>query len=82
MLNSKSVISLKKMCNNYYEGYLNEKKRKVYSRRKSSVERRTCSYVLLHYKYYNTIKVGDCVCRAIANGTGMDYKEVYDLING
>ena len=32
-------------------------------------------------KYYNTIKVGDCVCRAIANGTGMDYKEVYDLIN-
>lgn len=24
---------------------------------------------------------GDCVCRAIAIGTGMDYKEVYDLIN-
>ena len=30
-------------------------------------------------KYYNAIKVG--ACRAIANGTGMDYKEVYDLIN-
>lgn len=52
MLNSKSVISLKKICNNYYGGYLDEKKRKVYSRRKSSVERRTYSYVLLHYKYY------------------------------
>ena len=32
-------------------------------------------------KYYNTIKVGDCVTRAICNATGMDYKEVYDLIN-
>lgn len=32
-------------------------------------------------KYYRVIKVGDCVTRAIANGTGMDYKEVYDLIN-
>ena len=32
-------------------------------------------------KYYNVIKVGDCVTRAICNATGMDYKEVYDLIN-
>lgn len=24
---------------------------------------------------------GDCVCRAIANATGMDYKEVYDALN-
>lgn len=32
-------------------------------------------------KYFNAKVVGDCVCRAIANGTGMDYKEVYDLIN-
>lgn len=32
-------------------------------------------------KYYETIKVGDCVTRAIANATGMDYKEVYDLVN-
>lgn len=24
---------------------------------------------------------GDCVCRAICNATGKDYKEVYDLIN-
>lgn len=31
--------------------------------------------------YYNAIKADDCVCRAIANVTGMDYKEVYDLIN-
>ena len=32
-------------------------------------------------KYYEAIKVGDCVTRAIANATGMDYKEVYDLVN-
>lgn len=32
-------------------------------------------------KYYNIIKVGDCVTRAICNATNMDYKEVYDLIN-
>lgn len=32
-------------------------------------------------KYFKGKVVGDCVCRAIANGTGMDYKEVYDLIN-
>lgn len=24
---------------------------------------------------------GDCVCRAICNATGKDYKEIYDLIN-
>lgn len=32
-------------------------------------------------KYYRTIKVGDCVTRAIANATGKDYKEIYDLVN-
>ena len=32
-------------------------------------------------KYYKQIDVGDCVTRAITNATGMDYKEVYDLIN-
>lgn len=32
-------------------------------------------------KYYEAIKVGDCVTRAIANATGRDYKEVYDLVN-
>ena len=32
-------------------------------------------------KYFKAEKVGDCACRAIAIGTGMDYKEVYDLIN-
>ena len=32
-------------------------------------------------KYYKAEHVGDCVCRAIAIATGMDYKEVYDLIN-
>lgn len=32
-------------------------------------------------KYFKAEKVGDCVCRAIANATGMDYKEVYDKIN-
>lgn len=32
-------------------------------------------------KYFKSNVVGDCVCRAIANATGMDYKQVYDLIN-
>lgn len=32
-------------------------------------------------KYFKAEKVGDCVCRAIANATGMDYLEVYNLIN-
>ena len=32
-------------------------------------------------KYFKAEHVGDCVCRAIAIGTGKDYKEVYDLIN-
>lgn len=32
-------------------------------------------------KYYDVIRVGDCVTRAIANATGRDYKEIYDLIN-
>ena len=32
-------------------------------------------------KYYDAIKVGDCVTRAICNATGRDYKEVYDLVN-
>lgn len=31
-------------------------------------------------KYFKG-ETGDCVCRAICNATGMDYKEVYDLIN-
>lgn len=26
-------------------------------------------------------KTGDCVCRAICNATGEDYKKIYDLIN-
>lgn len=29
-------------------------------------------------KYFKAEHVGDCVCRAIAIATGMDYKEVYD----
>lgn len=29
-------------------------------------------------KYFKATKVGDCVCRAICNATGKDYKEVYD----
>lgn len=29
-------------------------------------------------KYFKAKNVGDCVCRAIAIGTGLDYKEVYD----
>lgn len=32
-------------------------------------------------KYYQAESVGDCVTRAIAIATGMDYKEVYDRIN-
>ena len=32
-------------------------------------------------KYFKASVIGDCVCRAIANATGMDYKQVYDLIN-
>ena len=32
-------------------------------------------------KYFSAERVGDCVCRAIAIGNDMDYKEVYDLIN-
>lgn len=32
-------------------------------------------------KYFKVNVVGDCVCRAIANATGMNYKQVYDLIN-
>ncbi len=32
-------------------------------------------------KYFKDIKVGDCVVRAIANATGKDYKEIYDLVN-
>ena len=31
-------------------------------------------------KYFKG-KANDCVCRAICNATGRDYKEVYDLIN-
>ena len=32
-------------------------------------------------KYFKATKVNDCVCRAIVNATGMNYKEVYDTIN-
>lgn len=32
-------------------------------------------------KYYRAEKVGDCVCRAISIGSGLDYKEVYDMLN-
>lgn len=34
-------------------------------------------------KYYkiDIHHVGDCVCRAICNATGKDYKEVYDALN-
>lgn len=32
-------------------------------------------------KYFKTENVGDCVCRAIAIGTGEDYKAVYDRLN-
>lgn len=32
-------------------------------------------------KYFKAENVGDCVCRAICNATGKDYKEVYDGLN-
>lgn len=32
-------------------------------------------------KYFKQEKVGDCVCRAIAIATDMDYLEVYNMIN-
>ena len=32
-------------------------------------------------KYFKAEKVGDCCARAIANATGLDYKEVYDSLN-
>ena len=32
-------------------------------------------------KYFKAEHVGDCVCRAICNATGKDYKEVYDMLN-
>lgn len=32
-------------------------------------------------KYFKGKDVRDCVCRAICNATGRDYKEIYDLIN-
>ena len=32
-------------------------------------------------KYFKANNVGDCVTRAIANATGMDYKDVYDMVN-
>ena len=32
-------------------------------------------------KYFKAEGVGDCVCRAICNATGEDYKKIYDLIN-
>lgn len=32
-------------------------------------------------KYFKAEKVGDCCVRAIANATGIDYKEVYDSLN-
>lgn len=32
-------------------------------------------------KYFKAEKVGDCVARAIAIATGLDYKEVYDKLN-
>lgn len=32
-------------------------------------------------KYFKAENVGDCVCRASCNATGMDYKEVYDGLN-
>lgn len=31
-------------------------------------------------KYFKATNVGDCVTRAIANATGIDYKEVYDRL--
>ena len=32
-------------------------------------------------KYFKAENVRDCVTRAIANATGIDYKEVYDALN-
>ena len=32
-------------------------------------------------KYFAKENVGDCVCRAITNATGLDYMEVYNMIN-
>ena len=32
-------------------------------------------------KYFKCGGVGDCVCRALCNTTGVDYKVMYDLIN-
>lgn len=32
-------------------------------------------------KYFDAKSVGDCGTRAIANGTGLDYKLIYDAIN-
>lgn len=31
--------------------------------------------------YFMADRVGDCFCRAVSIATGMDYKEVYDMIN-
>lgn len=31
--------------------------------------------------YFEASRVGDCVCRAICNATGKDYREVYDALN-
>lgn len=31
-------------------------------------------------KYFKAMNVGDCVTRAIANATGIDYKEIYDRL--
>lgn len=31
-------------------------------------------------KYFKAKSVGDCVCRAICNATGKDYKEVYNRL--
>ena len=32
-------------------------------------------------EYFKAENVGDCVCRAICNATGLDYKKVYDELN-
>lgn len=32
-------------------------------------------------KYFKAEGVGDCVCRAICNATGEDYKKIYNMIN-
>ena len=31
-------------------------------------------------KYFRAENVGDCVCRAICNATGLDYMTVYNMI--